>query len=308
MYKERPTLTIFTATYNRRHLLPRLYQSLCRQRSFDFEWLIIDDGSSDNTADLVNGWASEDLPFQIRFYWQENQGLIRTLNRGVMLAKGEYFSKIDSDDYVVDSYAEDMLMWLEEIRDETDIYGAAGIKIKLDGTPIKGRWPKIETGCYVDATDLERKQYDLDADMSEAWRTEVLRKHPFPVWPGEKFAPEQIVFHEIAREGLRIRWRPIPMCICEYQEEGLTLGARRLERENPMGYAMMYNYKLKYLPSFRERAYAAMQMTALSLVGGHPTYILSTYDKLCTALTAIPAVFLSFRRWRQFKDDEHIGK
>ena len=102
--KNVPLITVFTATYNRGHLIQRIYQSLLRQKEFNFEWLVIDDGSQDQTEDLFNDWTSRDNPFEIRYYKQENLGLIRTLNRGVELARGEYFAKIDSDDYVVDDY------------------------------------------------------------------------------------------------------------------------------------------------------------------------------------------------------------
>lgn len=295
-----PKLTVFTATYNRAHLLERLYRSLQRQSVFDFEWLVIDDGSTDNTADLFLKWQSEKNPFVIRFFTQENQGLIRTLNRGIQLAHGVYFSKIDSDDYVVDDYMENMSKWLDNIRSEPLVYGVGGVRVRPDGIPIKGSWPKIESGKYVDATDLERKEYNLDADMSEAWRTDILRQHPFPVWPGEKFAPEQIVFHEIALEGFYIRWHPVPMCICEYQEGGLTLGASKLEKENPMGYAMMYNHKLKYL-SAGNKLRAAIQMGALCFVGKHPSYLFKSNAKFLTLLTILPAFLLSLRRYLQYK-------
>lgn len=228
--KNAPLITVFTATYNRGHLIQRIYQSLLRQKEFNFEWLVIDDGSQDQTEDLFNDWTSRDNPFEIRYYKQENRGLIRTLNRGIELARGEYFAKIDSDDYVVDDYTTNISKWVASIENSTSIYAVSGVRVTPDGIPLKGKWPDIprELG-FVDATDLERAAYDLDADMCEAWRTDVLRNYPFPVWNGEKFAPEQIVFNQIALDGYKIRWYPVAMSICEYQEGGLTKGARKLE-------------------------------------------------------------------------------
>lgn len=224
--KNAPLITVFTATYNRGHLIQRIYQSLLRQKEFNFEWLVIDDGSQDQTEDLFNDWTSRDNPFEIRYYKQENRGLIRTLNRGIELARGEYFAKIDSDDYVVDDYATNISKWVASIENSTSIYAVSGVRVTPDGIPLKGKWPDIprELG-FVDATDLERAAYDLDADMCEAWRTDVLRNYPFPVWNSEKFAPEQIVFNQIALDGYKIRWYPVAMSICEYQEGGLTKGA-----------------------------------------------------------------------------------
>ena len=130
-------LTIFTATYNRGHLIGRLYESLKRQNVFDFEWLVIDDGSQDNTKDLFENWLNEENRFQIRYYYQENQGLIRALNKGVSLARGEFFAKVDSDDYVVNDFCNNILQWVDEIADCADIYGVGGVKITPDGIPLK---------------------------------------------------------------------------------------------------------------------------------------------------------------------------
>lgn len=294
-------LTIFTATYNRGHLIERLYRSLQRQKNFDFEWLVIDDGSQDHTPELFSIWAAEDNPFPIRYYRQENRGLICALNRGVELAAGQYFAKIDSDDYVVDDYVENIIVWLNGIQGLKNVYAVSGLKIKPDGSPIKGCWPKIPAvPGFVDATDLERGQYDLDADMSEAWRTDILRDHVFPVWPGEKFAPEQIVFFQIAQEGWKIRWYPKAMCICEYQENGLTLGASRLEKQNPMGYAMMYNQNILLQKGMKRQLRNAMQMTALAFCAGHLEYLKESNSKLATALSLPAGILLGFRRRRQY--------
>lgn len=293
-------LTVFTATYNRGHLIHQLYESLKRQKEFDFEWLVIDDGSTDQTKELFEKWVKEEHLFAIRYYSQENQGLIKTLNRGISLARGEYFSKIDSDDFVVDDYTTYIMKWTKMIKNVQDVYGVSGLRVRPDGTPLKGSWPKIPKGKYVDATDLERKKYNLDADMCEAWKTEVLRKHPFPVWPGEKFAPEQLVLYDIALEGLKIRWYPIAMSVCEYQEGGLTLGASKLEKQNPMGYAMMYNQNLKIYISFKRHLYDATQMTALVFYAKQYGYLKQSNNKKATILTFPLGILLGIRRRMQY--------
>ena len=294
-------LTIFTATYNRGHLIYRLYESLQKQRDFNFEWLVIDDGSSDNTKELFDKWLTEPNSFTIRYYYQENQGLIRSLNKGIELANGDYFSKIDSDDYVLDDYSKDIMRWIEELNDSSEVYAVSGLRVRSDGVPLKGCMPNIPNGKgYIDATDLERKKYDLDADMCEAWRTDVLRKHPFPVWQGEKFAPEQLVFYDLALKGLKIRWYPIAISVCEYQEGGLTLGAGKLEKENPMGYAMMYNQNLKIFSSFKRNLYDAMQMTALIVYARKFSYLKESNNRLATVLTFPIGFLLSIRRKIQY--------
>ena len=298
-----PRLTIFTAAYNRGHLIERMYRALQRQSNFDFEWLVVDDGSKDNTEKLFSIWLNEDNPFKIRYYKQENKGLITTLNRGLELAEGEYFSKIDSDDYVTDDYMENVIKWLDDIKGLDNIYAVSGLKIKSSGEPLKGIYPNIpdNTG-YIDATDLERSKYNLDADMSEAWRTEILRKYKFPLFEGEKFAPEQLTLYQIALDGYKIRWHKEPMCICEYQEGGLTLGANKLEKENPMGYAMMYNQKIELSESLKEKIYNASQMTALCIYAGHMEYLKQSNSKLATVLSLPFGIVLGMRRKKQFEN------
>ena len=294
-------LTIFTATYNRGHLIHKLYESLKRQSNFDFEWLVIDDGSSDNTRDLFKIWITENNPFAIRYYYQENQGLIRALNKGISLANGKYFSKIDSDDYVEDYYSENILKWVNDIDNSEDIYAVSGLKVTCDSIPLKGTWPEFpKNSLYVDATDLERAKYNLDADMSEAWKTDILKQHPFPVWDNEKFAPEQLVLYDIALKGLKIRWYSVPMTICEYQAGGLTLGASKLEKENPMGYAMMYNQNLKIYKSFKRNLYDAMQMIALAVYAGNISYLKKSNNKFATAIMFPAGILLSIRRRMQY--------
>ena len=287
-----PTLTVFTATYNRGHLIGRIYDALLRQSNYDFEWLVIDDGSIDNTSELFEGYLSHQNPFNIRYYRQENQGLISALNKGVQLAEGKYLSKIDSDDYPVDTFIDSMLQWISEISGISTVYAVGGLKVSSDGCPLKGSWPSFKD--WVDASDL-------DADLQEAWSIEILKKYPFPLWKGEKFAPEQIVFHQIALDGYKIRWYPEPLTICEYQEGGLTLGANKLERMNPMGYAMMFNQKLNRKDLyFIERIKTAMNHIALSWVGNNPQYIAKTNDKLFTFLAFLPGTFLALRRGYQY--------
>ena len=159
--KNVPLITVFTATYNRGHLIQRIYQSLLRQKEFNFEWLVIDDGSQDQTEDLFNDWTSRDNPFEIRYYKQENLGLIRTLNRGVELARGEYFAKIDSDDYVVDDYMNaKSLQHLSQKADGVEVVlftengkGGKGFLTKSLVTDFQNEYPSLQIKPNSDCHD-----------------------------------------------------------------------------------------------------------------------------------------------------------
>lgn len=297
-------ITVFTPTYNRGWIIEALYRSLQRQTKNDFEWLVIDDGSTDNTEELFAKWVKENNSFSIRYYKQENKGLIRTFNRGIELAEGEYLSKIDSDDYVIDEYIENILSWintLTTINRKNKIYAVAGIKGRDSSVPLKGSFPHIPKEGFLDATDLERKIYNLDGDMSEAWSVDVLRKYKLPVWDSEKFAPEQIAFYQIALDGYKIRWFNKIIQICEYQEDGLTKNSWNLVKENPMGYAMMYNQHIFLRKTFSGKLFAALQFNTLCILGRKPIYILKSNSPMCSVIMLIPSMFLTIRRKFQYR-------
>ncbi len=160
-------ITVFTATYNRGWCLEKLYRSLQRQTCMDFEWLVVDDGSEDNTASLFADWMAQDNDFLIRYIKKENQGLNRALNDGLELCESRYFFKVDSDDYLTDDCIEKFKSWIPQIDTDERFVGIGAVQIDPAGKPLKGIWPKTGEQGYVDCTNLERKYYDLDADMCE---------------------------------------------------------------------------------------------------------------------------------------------
>ena len=135
-------------------------------------------------------------------------------------------------------------------------------------------WPNVNKKGFVDCTNLERKKYNLDADMCEAYKTDIMRKYKFPVWEGELFAPEQLQSDKLAMLGYKIRWYNEGIYICEYQDIGLTKGNWDLLRKNKMGYAMLSNMQMITNEEFKEKFKAAGQHIALSIVAGYPSYIL----------------------------------
>ncbi len=298
MYK----FTVFTATYNRAYLLPALYDSLCRQSDKGFEWLIVDDGSTDGTEALVKTWAEADCGFPIRYVHKENGGKSRAINDGVKLARGEFFFMVDSDDTIVPTAIETLRMRCAEIADKPDFIAVGMAKGYPDGKYLKGTPPMVGSEGYVDATNLERPLYNMDVDMCEAYKTALFARFPMPEWEGESFAPEQIALNEIALAGYKIRWYPDIIYLCDYLDDGLTKGGDRLVARNPMGYAMMYNHMLKYpLLSAKRKYRAACQHIALSIVGKNPSYIFKS-NKLGYTILALPqGIVTAIRRKRQFK-------
>lgn len=295
--------TVFTSTYNRGYIIGNLYKSLCKQTCKSFEWLIIDDGSNDDTKNIINNFKNQNNGFDIRYKKIKNGGKPRAINYGINIAKGNYFFMVDSDDYIVPDAIEKLNKWANEINDNDTFIGVGAARGYPDGTYIKGSQPFINDNSHVDATNLQRKFYNLDADMCEAYKIDIFKKFPMAEWPGEKFAPEEIALNTIALAGYKIRWHKDIIYICDYLDDGLTRGHWKLLKENPMGYAMLYNNKLLYSYSLKEKIYNSSQMIALTFIGKNFKYIFSSNNKLITFISLPIGLILYFRRKGQFKND-----
>jgi len=241
-------LTIFTATFNRCELLPRLYESLKKQTTKNFEWIVIDDGSTDDTADYMMRIASIEDTFSIRFVRQPHGGKHRALNAGFDLAKGEFFFPVDSDDYLLDDAVEKINTWIDSIKDNRDFIGVSGLKITESEIVIGGN-PNINRGEYIDASVFERNKYGLMGDKAEIWRTSACKRNKFPEFDGEYFLTEAVCWEAISANGEKVRWFNEPIYVCEYLDDGLTKsGANDLKGhiENYKGYCYYIRQSLRF--------------------------------------------------------------
>lgn len=189
--------TVFTPTYNRAHLLPRVFISLKRQTFTDFEWLVVDDGSTDHTSELIARWQQE-APFPIRYIWQPNQHKKVAHNRAVKEAKGEFLLVFDSDDECVPNALERFLYYWESIPFDRreEFSGVCALCMDEYGRIVGERFPG---GEYFDSNSLDLfYRYHVRGEKWGVHRVEVLREYLFPEdIPGH--VPENIVWHAIAR-------------------------------------------------------------------------------------------------------------
>lgn len=241
-------LTIFTPTYNREKYLSRLYESLKKQKFKDFEWLIIDDESTDNTIELIKKFINEKNEFQINFVRIEHGGKHRALNKAFDIAKGEYFFIVDSDDYIADDAVEKIYEWIEETRDIEYLAGFSGLRRSESG--ISGGKPLVNKQGWIDASNLERLKYQLLGEKAEVYRTEILRKHKFPEFENEYFVSEDVCWNAIAHEGYKLRWYNHVIYIFEYLDTGLTK-SKINEIEGSTVNFNGYNYRIKNLIKYR---------------------------------------------------------
>ncbi len=233
-----PFFTVFIPTFNRAHLLPRAFQSIEAQTFRDFEVLIVDDGSTDNTGDLVQQWA-QTVPFSVRCIQQTNQGKYAAHNAGVHFALGQLFFLLDSDDRLLPNTLERIhAHWMAIPAADRDRYaGVEGLVESMDGQ-------RLLTDPYPQSpldTHFLDTQYRLHigGDKKHAIVTEILRHYPYPIFPGERHVRDSITWK---------RWshRYILRCVnesfqqVEYQPDGLTANRFAARMSSPRGFQLFY--------------------------------------------------------------------
>lgn len=234
--------TVFTPTYNRGYILEKLYKSLKKQTCKDFEWLVVDDGSSDNTEELLKKWLKEKNDFKINYVKQENGGKQRAINKGLDLATGKMFFIVDSDDSLVPNAIERLKYYEQTITDKKDFAGISGLR----GYDTKNAIGNRNDNNYVDATNLERPKYNLTGDKAECYYLDLLRRYKFPEVENEKFVTECVVWDKIAYDNFKIRWFNEIIYLGNYLEDGYTKKGNSLFEKNPIGYLINIRNKRIY--------------------------------------------------------------
>jgi glycosyltransferase involved in cell wall biosynthesis len=217
-----PRITVCTPTYNRAHTLPRLHESLCAQTFRDFEWLVVDDGSTDDTAEVVAGLAAAS-PFHVEYRHQENAGKHIALNRAAEVSRGTFLAIVDSDDWYLPSCLERLMHHWETIPDPSGFAEVQGLCADPDGEALGDPYPlDVFDSDYFTLTQVLR----LRGDRAGMIRVDVLRAHPFPEEFRSMLVPEAIVLNRIARR-YRIRGFNEVIAKKEYLPTGLSGEARR---------------------------------------------------------------------------------
>jgi glycosyltransferase involved in cell wall biosynthesis len=237
-------VTVFTPAYNRGYIIGELYESLKNQTCKEFEWLVVDDGSVDNTEALFSEWMKEDNEFTIRYYKKENGGKHRAVNHALDLACGELFYIVDSDDILTENSIERVIQQISELPVNGDVK-YAGI-CNLKGYYNGGVVGTTFEGNFIDCTVLERDKNGITGVKAEVIFTEILRKYPFPEFDGENFITEAVVWDRIAKDGYHFRFFNEINYLCEYREDGLTKQGLDLYYKNPLGYCLYLRQSKEY--------------------------------------------------------------
>lgn len=241
-------ITIFTPTYNRAEKLVRLYKSLLSQFCYNFEWLIIDDGSTDNTESVVKEF--EQTKFPIAYYKQENGGKHTAYNQALKLAHGEYFFCVDSDDWLEAGAIETILDFVLNRENMMLIFA---YKKDEKGKLLSDEFPENVTQISLQELSNE---FHCNGEFSIIIRTDFARKFPYPVFEGEKFVTEAVVYDRMTAET-KVSLLSQVITVCEYQEDGLSNNMNRIMKANPAGYCLYFMQRIDMQDSFKNRIITA---------------------------------------------------
>ncbi len=280
------TLTVFTPAYNRAHTIGRTYQSLCRQTCKDFEWLVVDDGSTDNTAELVKKWINE-ADFKIRYIYQENQGMHGAHNTAYRNISTELNTCIDSDDYMPDDAVESIIKFWQTYGNDK-YAGFFGLDQREDGSIIGGELPSSPqevtlSGYYASGGGGDKKL---------VYRTDVIKQYPeYPIFEGEKYISLGYKYFLIDQDYKLLTYNK-PLVIVEYQPDGSSNNMFRQYWNNPKGFAFDRKLVMQFAKSRKRRFMSCIHYVSCSIISKNINFIQESPKKSLTILAIIPGVLL----------------
>lgn len=283
------SLTVFTPAYNRAHTLPRTYESLRKQDCKDFVWLIVDDGSSDDTAQLVRQWQEADNGFEIRYLYKENGGMHTAHNVAYENIDTELNVCIDSDDCLAEGAVRKILSKWAEVK-EQGYAGLIGLDADLNGNLIGKGFPEGLT----DTTLSGYYAAGGSGDKKLVYRTEIINQYPpYPVFEGEKYVALAYKYRLIDQE-YKLAVLDEVLCNVEYQADGSSGTMWKQYIKNPNGFAFWRKVCMQYPQSRKRLIVDCVHYVAESLIAGSRGYIAQSPRKAMTLLCLIPGIILSY--------------
>lgn len=253
----RVSVSILTPIYNRGRLLRRLYESISKQTYRDFEWLIVDDGSTDDTCKVVEEQILNDANnnhLTVRYVYKNNGGKHTAVNKGVDLANGELIFIADSDDMLPENAIETVVNEWIQIKGKSEFAGICGLDASFDGKVIGSGLP-AET---IDSTSIDvRFNKRVTGDMKEVFLRSVLQEFPFPEIRGERFCPEVLIWNRIAMK-YKLRYINKVIYLVEYQPDGITSLISQVRMNSPVATTITYAEMLKFDVPFAAKVKSAI--------------------------------------------------
>ena len=279
------TVCVFTPTFNRAYILPKLYESLIAQTSQDFSWMVVDDGSTDNTAELIQSYI-EAAEIDITYIKTENGGKQRAINVGVEACEDELFFVVDSDDYLVPNAVEYFVDAWEQERDRLNVCGIVALRGTDVHTPM-GTW--MPDGVdYSGYWDLFEK-YKYRGDTSLIHRTSILKEYPYHVAEGEKFVAETAVYYRLDGKYVH-RTRNAILTICHYLPDGYTKNLKQNIVNNPIGFYTHKQYCSARAKTFKWQVRETLLYEMGCFVAGKKSVVAEAPHPVMAAFLYFPAL------------------
>jgi len=277
------TLTVFTPTYNRAYCLHKCYESLLKQSNQDFVWLIIDDGSTDDTESLVASWIKEGK-IDIQYHYQNNQGMHGGHNAAYRLTETTLNVCIDSDDCMGEEAIEKILVAWEKIKDKPDFAGLVGLDADPDGKIIGTKIPEhIKETTLYDLYNLHK----VLGDKKLVFRTDVVKKYPaYPIFEGERFVPLGYLYQLIDQDYKLLPINEV-LCEVEYMQDGSSMNILKQYRRHPKGFAFSRKSRMELAKNFKDKFKNAIHYVSSAMFTKNGSFISESPKKLTTIL-AIP--------------------
>lgn len=276
-------ITVFTPTYNRAYLLPQLYESLCRQTFPDFKWLVIDDGSTDDTRELVQKWADENR-IDIQYHYKDNGGMHTGHNVAYRLIDTELSVCIDSDDYMPNNAIEIVIKKWFGTQDRYRYAGILGLDSYKDGVIVSNKaFPMdVISGKYSEL----KPRYGIVGDIKFIYRTDIIKKYPeYPSFESEKFTPLGYKYLLIDQDYEMLFLNEV-LCVVEYMQDGSTKNIYRQYLKNPKGFAYSRIIRINYARSFNEAFRQSVHLIAEAIIG--KSFFFSDNRKKVITILALP--------------------
>ena len=275
------SLTIFTSTYNRAYCLHQVYESLCRQPSDDFEWLVVDDGSTDDTKSLVASWITESK-IKINYCYKENGGMHTGHNKAYELITTPFNVCIDSDDYMPDDAVALILKNLKNLPSHCS--GIVGLDADKSGQIIGTSIP-IHLK-HVKLNELYAK-HGVRGDKKLVLRTNLVKTYPpYPIYEGERFVPLDYLYLLLDQDYYLKAVNEV-LCIVEYQLDGSTKNIIRQYRNHPNGFAFSRVNRIRYGSTIKVRFKCAIHLVSSAIFSKNISWLFKT-DKPILVFIALP--------------------
>lgn len=273
-------ITVFTPTYNRAYLLPRLYKSLCNQTNKEFIWLVIDDGSTDNTKELIEQWKAEDK-ITIQYHWKENGGMHTGHNAAYKLIETELNMCIDSDDLVPQCAIKKILNFWEYNKEEK-YAGILGLDAFENGNIVSNKkFPsEVKSGKY----SFLKRDFGIVGDIKFVYRTDIIKKYPeYPVFKDEKLTPLGYKYRMIDQDYDMLFLNEI-LCQVEYLGDGSSNTIYKQYFQSPRGFKHSRIYTMKYSATLKDKVIQAGHYIKESIIANDYNIFRNNPNKLVTII------------------------